>query len=249
MLMLESIILSSVTQQLLFHQRYVVAQVEWKQQSFHSTVERNDTQSHRPKENNRSERTSGGHLIQSRTQSRASCKIWLGFLALPCQRLKISKDRYYRASPGKPFQYSTTPAVNIFFLRPSQNSSCCNLWLSLCNSDNTQLHLLLSPHAGSKSGITSPFILLQSCLVHQALLCPNCLDSSLLHFLHYVSVSLVQKRPDVDSQWQSHFLDLPLAFCSYSSVCRHPVLHITHLPLPHQHTGLVFLWYMWGGEI
>lgn len=32
---------------------------------------------------------------------------------------------------------------------------------SLCNSDNTQLHLLLSSHVGSKSGITTPLILLQ----------------------------------------------------------------------------------------
>lgn len=125
--------------------------------------------------------------------------------------LKISKDRNSRASLGNPFQYLITPAVNVFFLRSTQNSSCCNLWLSLCNSDNnTQLHLLLSLHVGSRSGITSHLILLQAetnlslslCIKHShPLSSVEGLDGPPLHLLQYVNISPV---PDVDSRGRSH---------------------------------------------
>lgn len=44
----------------------------------------------------------------------------------------------------------------MLLLRSTQNSSCCNLWLSLCNCDDIQMHLLRSPHVGSKSGFPFP---------------------------------------------------------------------------------------------
>lgn len=160
MLMLESIILSAVTQQLLFHQRYVVVQGKTAEFSFYwgNKWYWKVTESQKKL----------GQKVPWRSPGPTSCsdqgqlQNLIGFLgALPCQGLKISKDRDSRASLGNPFQHLTTPAVNGFFFRSTQNTSCCNLWLSLCNSDNTQLHLLLSPHIGSKSGITTPLILLQ----------------------------------------------------------------------------------------